>query len=85
MNEEKTSTSKPRNAHCKRLPADASKEERKNAHLVKMTAKKIVNQRLHEQMSGPAYIRANISAHHEDSGMSPAEHIAAKSERNQGA
>jgi hypothetical protein len=65
------------------LPADASVLERKKAHIVKMTTNKILNERMFQQMSGPTYIRANISQHHQDSGMSPSEHEAEKVKRLQ--
>ncbi len=87
MNEEKISKSKKSNRSitsanfCNKLPVDATKQQKKEAHLVKMSAKKIVANRMHEQDAGPSYIRANLSNEHPDSGMSPSEHTIEKRRR----
>jgi hypothetical protein len=64
-----------------RLSNNASREELLKAHLVKMGAKKIVRNRMYEQMKGPNYIRANIGVNHPDYGMTFAEHFEEKAKR----
>jgi len=59
---------------CKMLPANASKAEKKLAHIVKMGMKKKLNEhnRL-SSMSRPEYVLANQSQHHENFGETPAQ------------
>ena len=59
---------------CKKLPVNASKAEKKLAHIVKMGMKKKLNEhnRL-SSMSRPEYVLANQSQHHENFGETPAQ------------
>ena len=67
---------------CKKLPNTATKKEIEEAHLIKMTAKKIFRARLYTQLAGPAFVPANLSVNHPDYGMKWLEHTTEKDKRS---
>lgn len=67
---------------CNKLPNTATKEERLKAHKVKMRAKEILQNRMHEQMAGSTYTAANLSRNHPDYELTTAEHLEKKAKRS---
>jgi hypothetical protein len=63
-----------KNRKCKKLPVNASRQEILENHKIKMAAKAIFRRRMYEHLSGPSYIRANLSVNHKDTELSPIEH-----------
>jgi hypothetical protein len=72
-----------KNRKCKRLSADATKEEIRTAHLVKMQMKKIMRERMYQQFQGPAHIPANLSVNHPDHEFSMEMHLEQKAVRSE--
>lgn len=66
---------------CNRLSWGATREEVRDAHKVKMRAKKIVRDKWYKEFSGPTYIGMNLSRNHPDYGMTIAEHTIEKYKR----
>jgi hypothetical protein len=66
---------------CKRLPSTATKQERREAHLIKMAAKKILRERMYASNKTIEYVPANLGVDHPDYGMNWAEHSAEKDNR----
>lgn len=62
------------NRQCKRLPITATAAELKEAHMVKMRAKKLVREYQHQQGLGSVYTPTNLGKNHPDYGMSAEDH-----------
>lgn len=70
---------KPVNVNkCEKLPSTATAQERKDAHKVKMEAKRLLNEYNRETYQDGRFILANISQWHEHYGDTPAAHEARK-------
>ena len=59
---------------CKRLDSTATRQERSDAHKVKMLARKLVNNHNTERYKNTDHIFANLGQNHPQYGDTPTEH-----------